>query len=477
MPETPIAIVWFRQDLRLADNPALHAAARSGAAVLPIFIHDDDEAGDWKPGSASRWWLRKSIASLDESLQGNLRVYRGSARDIIPRLVRDTGAEAIYWNRCVEPWRVSRDRSIKEQLLDAGTPVHTFNGSYLYEPAEVAKADGTPYRVFTPFWRHLRTLTPSPPIVLPDRAPIAPEHVPDSLDLEELALLPKLDWADRFPERWDPTLDGAADALSGFLDDRVQRYGDRRDRPALRGTSRLSPYLAHGQLGPRQVWDAVHTSGASDTNGGFKFLSEIAWREFAYHLLVHFPHTPTDALNESYRHFPWEPDEALLEAWQRGRTGYPIVDAGMRELWHTGWMHNRVRMIVASFLVKDLMIPWQRGADWFLDTLVDADLANNSASWQWVAGCGADAAPYFRIFNPITQSRKFDPDGEYIRRWIPELKNLNAADIHSPWTVAPLDLAAAGVTLNDNYPSPIVDHSLARQRTLDAYGQARGEKP
>ncbi len=473
MADSP-CIVWFRRDLRVEDNPALTVAIERGAPVLPVYLYAPEEEGDWAPGGASRWWLHHALASLREALDGlglPLVLRRGPSLEALRELVEETGANTVVWNRRYEPAIIERDTEIKRALKDDGLEVWSGNAGLIWEPHEVKNQQGKPFRVFTPFWRHLRTLTPSPPIVLPNRAPVAPDRVPESLDLEALALLPKLDWADRFPERWDPTLDGAADALSDFLDDRVQRYGDRRDRPALRGTSRLSPFLAHGQLGPRQVWEAAHTSGASDTNGGFKFLSEIAWREFAYHLLVHFPHTPTDALNASYRHFPWEPDEALLEAWQRGRTGYPIVDAGMRELWHTGWMHNRVRMVVASLLVKHLLQPWQEGARWFWDTLVDADLASNTMGWQWSAGSGADAAPYFRIFNPMLQGEKFDPKGVYVRRWVPELKDLPDKHLHTPWEAPASVLEKAGVVLGDTYPRPVIEHKAGRQRALDALAE------
>jgi deoxyribodipyrimidine photo-lyase len=313
--------------------------------------------------------------------------------------------------------------------------------------------------------------------VLPGIDTAPPDPIPDSLAVDDLGLLPDLDWDVGFAERWDPTLEGASNALKDFLDGPVERYTSRRDRPALRGTSRLSPFLAHGQLGPRQVWAAAHASGAADTKDGFKYLSEIGWREFAYHLLVHFPHTPTQALNDAYRDFPWEPDAAYLEAWQKGRTGYPIVDAGMRELWHTGWMHNRVRMIVASLLVKHLLQPWQAGARWFWDTLVDADLASNTMGWQWSAGSGADAAPYFRIFNPILQGEKFDPKGVYVRRWVPELKDLPDKHLYAPWE-APADvLEKAGVTLGETYPRPVIEHKAGRQRALDALAKnkARNE--
>jgi deoxyribodipyrimidine photo-lyase len=469
MPETPIAIVWFRQDLRLADNPALDAAARSGAAILPVFIHDDEEAGDWKPGSASRWWLRKSIASLDESLHGNLRIYRGSAREIIPRLVHDTGAEEIYWNRCVEPWRVARDQSIKELLLDAGTPVRTFNGSYLYDPAEVTKADGTPYRVFTPFYRRgCKALETRKPLPVPENLQIDSETRPDGHD--EKPILPAFPWFEDEDQSWQPGEQGAHAALERFLSSGLSNYAEARDRPDLDGVSRLSPHLHFGEVSPHLVRQAVLDLCGSDEDGpGDKFLSELGWREFSAHLLYHWPELTHENLQKKFDRFPWKDDEDLQRAWQEGATGYPIVDAGMRQLWRTGYMHNRVRMITASFLVKNLLQDWRVGARWFWKSLLDADLANNSASWQWVAGCGADAAPYFRIFNPVTQGRKFDPNGDYVRHYVPEIARLPDKFLHCPWEAPDHVLESAGVRLGKDYPEPIVDRAESRERALEAF--------
>ncbi|MEM1411617.1 MAG: FAD-binding domain-containing protein, partial [Pseudomonadota bacterium] len=330
----------------------------------------------------------------------------------------------------------------------------------------------------TPFWRHLQTLPVKAPVQLPESTRSGPTECPPGRSLESLELLPRLDWAEGFETAWNPTLNGAEEALAGFLEGPVARYTARRDRPAIRGTSRLSPFLAHGQLGPRQVWAAAQLSGAAEGKDGFKFLSEIGWREFGYHLMVHFDHTPTEALNAAYRDFPWQPDSAALDAWQRGQTGYPVVDAGMRELWHTGWMHNRIRMVVASLLVKHLLQPWQEGARWFWDTLVDADLASNTMGWQWSAGCGADAAPYFRIFNPMLQGQKFDPKGVYVRRWVPELAGLPDKYLHTPWEAPDDVLRQAGVILGKTYPHPIIEHKTGRQRALDALAEnkARNER-
>ena len=484
MADSP-CIVWFRRDLRIDDNPALTAAIERRAPVIPVYIHAPDEEGEWAPGGASRWWRHHALSSLAEALESlglPLIVRRGSSLDTLRALVEETGAGAVFWNRRYEPAIIERDTGIKQALRDDGLEAWSGNAGLIWEPHQVENKQGKPYKVYTPFWRHLRTLAPSPPVVLPDIEAIAPDPAPASLDIDDLDLRPEIGWDADFPERWTPTLEGASEALHGFLDGPIDRYGARRDRPSVRGTSRLSPFLAHGQLGPRQVWAAVHASGASDRRDGFKYLSEIGWREFAYHLLVHFPHTPTEALNDGYRDFPWEPDDEALEAWQEGRTGYPIVDAGMRELWRTGWMHNRVRMIVASLLVKHLLQPWQAGARWFWDTLVDADLASNTMGWQWSAGSGADAAPYFRIFNPMLQGEKFDPKGDYVRRWVPELAELPDKHIHTPWEAPSEVLEAAGVTLGDTYPHPIIEHKAGRQRALDALSlnkernEARAEK-
>jgi len=469
MPQTPIAIVWFRQDLRLADNPALYAAAGSGATILPVFIHDDEEAGDWGPGSASRWWLRKSVTALNESLQGALRIYRGKASEILPKLARDVGADAVYWNRCVEPWRVLRDRAIKEQLQQAGIRIHTSNGSYLYDPAEVAKPDGTPYRVFTPFYRRgCKDLSPRQPLPAPKNLRLDNSSHPDGHD--EKPPLPAFPWFDEAEHGWQPGEQGARDVLAQFLDTGLERYAEARDRPDIDGVSRLSPHLHFGEVSPHQVREAVlERKGKQQHDAVDKFLSELAWREFSAHLLYHWPELTHDNLQKKFDRFPWQQDENLQQAWQQGATGYPMVDAGMRQLWRTGYMHNRVRMIAASFLVKNLLQDWRVGARWFWNSLLDADLANNSASWQWVAGCGADAAPYFRIYNPVSQGRKFDPNGDYVRRYVPELATLPDKYIHCPWEAPAHVLESAGVKLGEDYPKPIVELAASRTRALDAF--------
>ncbi|MBV8474555.1 MAG: deoxyribodipyrimidine photo-lyase, partial [Hyphomicrobiales bacterium] len=458
-------------------NPALAAAIARGGAVVPVFILDDADAWEWAPGGASRWWLEGSLAALDESLRraGNALVLRrGPAEGVIERLVAETRADAVYWNRRYEPWAIARSERLKGALKSRGVEARSFNGALLAEPWELTNGSGEAYRVFTPFWKALRAREFGEPLPPPCSIP-RPEVDPQSEALAAWRLRPSApDWAGGLRATWTPGEAAAQARLAAFAANAAPHYADRRDEPAAAGTSRLSPHLHFGELSPRQVWRAVtHNALANGSDpaaaGAESFLSEIAWREFSYHLLFHFPHLPEEPLRREFANFPWAGDRTRLMAWRRGETGYPIVDAGMRELWSTGWMHNRARMIVASFLIKDLLLDWRSGERWFWDTLVDADLANNSASWQWVAGCGADAAPYFRIFNPALQGSKFDSTGAYVRRWVPELAKLPARFIHEPWKASASELAAAGVTLGRNYPVPVVDHGEARRRALAAY--------
>lgn len=473
------SLFWFRDDLRLADNPALCAAAAHGP-VLCLYILDESPKRRVM-GGASRWWLSRSLAALTEELESRgcpLVLMRGDPATLIPRIVAETGIDLVTWNRRYEAAAIALDSEVKRELTQAGITVTSYNASLLNEPWQVATGSGTPFKVFTPYWRAVRArgepAAPAPiptllrPLPLPESLkPRAVDH--DGLELEPTAP----DWACGMREAWVPGEAGARDALTSFLDEAIAGYSEGRNRPDKVSTSRLSPHLRFGEIGPRQIW---HTTLAARHAGEItgspddaeKFLSEIGWREFSYHLLFHHPDLATQNFNARFDAFPWRQDDAALRAWQCGLTGYPIVDAGMRELWTTGWMHNRVRMIVASFLIKHLLIDWREGECWFWDTLVDADPANNPASWQWVAGSGADAAPYFRIFNPVTQGEKFDPDGAYVRRWIPEFGQLPAPEIHSPWTLSPGRLAAAGVRLGETYPRPIVDLGFGRQRALDA---------
>lgn len=472
-------LVWLRHDLRLADHPALAAALKTGRAVVPVFIWAPGEEEPWPPGAASRWWLHQSLEALSRDLLrlgSRLIVRKGSTLDHLLAIARETGASGVYWNRRYEPAIVQRDTRIKEALGAAGLEVVSFNGSLLREPWAVRSKTGGPYQVFTPYWRACLGLDdPAPPLPAPKHLP-APADWPESLPLRALELEPRLNWADGFRSCWRPGAAGAQEQLDVFLRDAFSRYASGRDQPAGRGTSRLSPHLHWGEISPREVWHAAR-AWAEKTGGrdwrGSPFLTELGWREFAHHLLFHFPRTTTGPLRTEFVRFPWRDEASWLRAWQRGRTGYPIVDAGLRELWSTGWMHNRVRMITASFLVKDLLQPWQRGAAWFWDTLVDADLAANTLGWQWSAGCGADAAPFFRIFNPVTQGEKFDPEGSYVRRWVPELARLPEKWIHRPWEAPPTVLDAAGVRLGGDYPRPLVSHAIAREVALEAYRQLR----
>lgn len=484
MSTTP-TIVWFRLDLRLDDNPALAAAVKRGGPVLPVFVHAPEEEGEWAPGAASNVWLHQSLKSLDASLRkkrSRLNILKGRSQEVLENLVRETGAGAVYWNRRYEPVTRARDEHIKAALRTMGCDAMSFNGSLLFEPWEIETRQGFPYQVFTPFWKAcLCKHDPAEPLSASRKIP-APERWPASFELDALQLEPRPDWAGGIRDAWSPGEQGAAANLERFLEIALPAYTAFRDRPDAIGTSRLSPYLHFGEISPRQVWNAIrsHLAGASEKGvnvSAEKYLAELGWREFSYHLLYHFPQTTDENLRAQFNHFPWADDAQALAAWQKGRTGYPIVDAGMRELWTTGWMHNRVRMIVASFLTKDLRSHWRNGARWFWDTLVDADLANNTQGWQWTAGCGADAAPYFRIFNPVLQGERYDPKGDYVRKWIPELNKLPAKWIYKPWEAPENVLTEAGVTRGATYPQPIVDHAQARVQALEAYGAIKGRLP
>jgi deoxyribodipyrimidine photo-lyase len=466
------ALVWFRSDLRLADNPALRAAAASERPLIAVYVLDDDNAGDWKRGGASRWWLHHSLDALAQSLEqrgGRLVLKRGKADIIIPELVDETGAQAVYWNRAYEPWAIARDKALKSALSDAGVTARSFKGALIVEPWEIATKQGNPYKVFTPFWKAIKAgHAPAEPVGVPDRLIFA--DPPEGDALADWGLTPdKPDWSGGLQESWTPGEAAAYGRLGAFIRQGMDGYDSARDKPAETGTSRLSPHLHFGEISPRQIWHAIRQSPLGQSEDADSFLSEIAWREFSHNLLYHFPDFPHANFQSRFDGFDWTGTQAEYEAWTKGLTGYPIVDAGMRQLWRTGWMHNRVRMIAASFLIKDLLIDWRRGEAWFWDTLVDADLANNAAGWQWVAGSGADAAPYFRIFNPVSQGEKFDPNGDYVRKYVPELAKLPRRVIHAPWTADRATLAQAGVTLGKDYPKPIVDHAEARKRALSAF--------
>ncbi|UEM01273.1 DNA photolyase family protein [Skermanella rosea] len=470
-------IVWFRHDLRLADNPALHRAVESGAPVIPLYVLDDGGAdGVRPPGGAGSWWLHHSLERLGAALArlgSPLVLRRGPAGQILDRLIAETGAGLVVWNRECEPSAARRDAAVREKLAECGVAVESFNGGLLVEPEQVRSKAGTPFKVFTPFWKTLSTAH-DPARPLPAPAALKPPGSAVASDvLAAWGLLPTSpDWAGGLRDDWTPGEEAAAGRLADFLDAILRDYRTGRDRPGRDGTSRLSPHLHWGEISPRQVWHAARHRAEAATGlepAVEAFLREIGWREFTHGLLLTNHDMRTEPMDSRFKALPWRNDDAGLKAWQRGRTGYPIVDAGMRQLWRTGWMHNRVRMIVGSFLVKDLLLPWQSGEEWFWDTLVDADAANNSANWQWIAGCGADPAPFFRVFNPVLQGRKFDPDGSYVRRYVPELERLPDRYIHEPWSAPAEVLAKAGVTLGRTYPKPIVDHGAARDRALEAF--------
>lgn len=471
----PTTVVWFRQDLRIADNPALLEAAERGE-VVPVYVVEDTDAGAWVPGGAGRWWRGESLRDLDCALQklgSRLIVLEGPAADALERVADATGATGVVWNRRYDPDAVCRDRDLKSRLRQRGLEVWSCNGSLLFEPWQIKTLGGDPYKIFTPFARTcLKFSAPRQPLAAPER--LRSPKVPSTLTPRSIeSLCVHEQWTGGLAETWQPGSLFSINNLADFLEDKVEDYGDNREKPFLDGTSRLSPRLHFGEISPHQVWHATVArcggAGALDPGTGSEaFLRELLWREFGHHILFHFPHLPTEPLRAPFRRFPWADDKTNRNAWRFGRTGYPIVDAGMRQLRLTGWMHNRVRMITGSFLVKHLLEHWLHGARWFWDNLVDADLASNTLGWQWVAGSGPDAAPYFRIFNPVRQGEKFDPEGHYVRRWVPELGTLPASHIHAPWEAPGDVLARGGVRLGETYPTPIVDHKHARARALDA---------
>ena len=464
-------ILWFRKDLRVDDNAALSAALGTGRAVIPLYIRDAG-ATSAPLGSAQQWWLHHSLTALEAALKarGSRLIFQsGTSSDVITRLIAETRARGVYWNRLYNPASFDSDAALKATLRDNGLEAESFPGQLLHEPAKLKTGSGGPYKVYTPFWRALeKSGGPKEPIPAPETIP-EPVCWPKSENLADWSLLPTTpNWANNFSEIWTPGCDAALERLDDFLDEDVEAYKDQRDLPAHSVTSRLSPSLALGEISPARIWHAAHGGKASSANV-IKFRQELAWRDFCHHLLYHFPALATKNWNDRFDDFPWEDNADLFDKWTRGQTGYPIVDAGMRELWRHGTMHNRVRMIAASFLIKDLMIDWRRGEQWFRDTLVDADPASNPANWQWVAGSGADASPYFRIFNPTLQGERFDREGVYVRRFVPELEKLEKRYIHKPFEAPEDVLQKAGITLGKTYPFPIVGHRTARQRALDAY--------
>jgi deoxyribodipyrimidine photo-lyase len=480
MTSFPPIVVWFRDDLRLSDHPALQAAAKAGPGVICLYVLDEQGDGVRPLGGASRWWLAQSLRALAASVTkagGQLVLRKGAAARVLVEVAREAGAGAVFWNEIAQaPQRAVVDQ-VRTSLEAVGVDAQEFAGDLLMHPRDIRNKDGRGLRVFTPFWRRVLA-SDDPPKPLPAPQKLGPGPRLESDAIEDWKLQPTTpDWAGGLRESWRPGEAAAQARLKAFLGN-AQGYASERDRPDRDGTSRLSPHLRFGEISPRQIWHAArfaaaeHPRLAPDID---KFLSELGWREFCRHLLYDVPDLAERNLQSSFDAFPWKRDEKALSAWQRGQTGYPVVDAGMRELWHTGVMHNRVRMVVASFLVKHLLIDWRDGEKWFWDTLVDADAGSNPANWQWVAGSGADAAPYFRVFNPILQGEKFDPDGAYVRRWVPELAQLADKLIHQPWEATPIELASASVELGKTYPHPIIAHKAGRERALKAYATTRND--
>ena len=471
-----IAIHWFRQDLRITDNPSLETAAEFDA-VLPIYILDDENSQEFKMGSASRWWLHNSLQSLNESLDGKLSIYSQNPEIVIQELLKKYEVKAVFWNRCYEPWRIDRDIDIKAYLDDKNIENKSFNSHLLWEPWEISKDDGTPYRVFTPYYKKGCLNAEEPRLPSKNLKIDTIFYDQDCEQIDTLDLLPRINWYSQIQEAWKPGEEGAQKRLDQFLEEGLLDYKEGRNFPFKENVSRLSPHLHFGEISPNEVWYQAKTKeSVSGIQKSLEhFLSELGWREFSYYLLYHFPSLPKQNFQAKFNKFPWIKNESFLESWQKGETGYPIVDAGMRELWQTGYMHNRLRMVVGSFLVKNLLIDWRQGEDWFWDCLVDADLASNSAGWQWVAGSGADAAPYFRIFNPVTQGLKFDPEGEYTKKYVPELKLLPNKFLFSPWEAPKEILEKAGIELGKDYPEPIVDLKYSRELALEAFGKTKLE--
>jgi deoxyribodipyrimidine photo-lyase len=475
MTDKPV-ILWFRRDLRLTDHAALGAAVARKAPVIPVFILDDGAAGAWKAGGASRWWLHHSLESLAADLRrlgSDVVLRRGDSAETILALAREVGAGAIHTGIMPEPWERAADAAVATALKGSGCGFHRHQTALMHDPDAITTQAGKPYGVFTPFSNAFgRAIHPAPPAPAPKRLP--PATLPRSDALADWRLLPAIGWDAGISAHWSPGEAGAAHVLGRFVAEAAAHYDVGRNEVAKDGSSSLSPYLHWGEISPWQVWAAME--GAKPGAGVTAFRRELIWREFASHVLWHQPTMPEQALRPEFRAFPWRGDKVGLQAWQRGQTGVPIVDAGMRQLWSIGWMHNRVRMIAASFLIKHLLVSWQEGEAWFWDTLVDADLPSNSLNWQWVAGCGADPSPFFRIFNPVLQGKKFDPDGAYVRRWVPELARLDTAFIHDPWAAPPLALRAAGITLGRSYPAPLIDLAEGRARALSILRDVTGHR-
>ncbi len=471
------SIIWFRQDLRLADNPALKAAYQKQSPIVPLYILEDVSSRKWEIGVTQRWWLYHSLSSLEKSLKRSglkLILRKGTPLIILKELIQEIQATSVYWNRCYEPTAILRDQQIKQDLIKEGIEVKSFNGSLLFEPWEITTQKGEPYKNFTHYWKSCLTT----------RKPTLPQEKPKHLISFSSCLKSDLidEWGlathdfkrtKNFSLEWEPGEEEAEKKLNSFVQSgAIHAYHVNRNHLAYEATSKLSPYLHLGEISPRQIWHTILRT-VENSKGVEAFLSELGWREFSYYLLYHFPTFPDVPFRPQFHHFKWHSDKTRLTAWQKGLTGYPLVDAGMRQLETIGWMHNRVRMITASFLTKHLLIDWREGEKWFWDSLLDADLANNSVAWQWTAGSGVDAAPYFRIFNPVLQGEKFDPQGIYVKKWVPELSGLPAHFIHKPWKAPYEILQKANIVLGKDYPFPLVDHISARNTALEAYEALR----
>ena len=470
-----IVLCWFRSDLRLDDNPAFYNASNC-ECVLPVYIYDNVNIKKFQIGEASKWWLYNSLISLNKSLNNCLSFYKGDPISIINNIVEEYNIKKVFWNRQYDLQRINRDKIIKKNLVESGVQVFTYNGSLLWEPWDILKADNTPYKVFTPFYRKgcLNAPEPRSPIGIPKNSDLFRDQRFSS-DINDLGLLHKGLWSKKFYNHFVPGEASANKQLKEFIKIGLDDYKEGRNFPGKKNVSRLSPFIKFGEISPNKIWYSLKNNlrFSADKNTDH-FLSELGWREFSYYLLFHFPKIVDTNLQEKFDNFAWENNVNFLNKWKVGQTGYPIVDAGMRELWETGYMHNRVRMIVGSFLVKNLLVDWREGEKWFWDCLLDADLASNSASWQWVAGSGADAAPYFRIFNPILQGKKFDPDGKYIKKYIPELALLPSKYLFSPWETPKDILKESDIILGKDYPNPIVDIKLSREKALNLFKNISG---
>jgi len=474
-------IVWFRKDLRIHDNPALYYASKEGI-VIPLFIWSEDEEKELKKGSASLWWLHHSLIVLSEKLQklgAKLILQKGNSLEVIKKLNNETKADAVYWNERYEPSIIKRDQTIINELEKDQIELKTYQSHLLYDPYSILNQQNQPYKVFTPFYKQCLKKEVTRPTKIPTSL-LAYDKPIRSLTIDELELLPNIPWYEKFHKYWEPGEEGAIKQWKRFIRDGLYHYQKKRDIPTSDAFSKLSPFLSWGNISPKTIWHALEREKIiigqnilNDQQHIEAFQRQLIWREFGYHQLIHFPSITHTPLRSMFRSFPWEKNEDYFMKWKKGKTGFPLVDAGMRELWETGFMHNRVRMLTASFLVKHLLIPWPNGACWFQDTLVDFDIANNAMGWQWTTGCGLDAAPYFRIFNPMTQGEKFDPNGDYIRKWVPELAKLPPKYIHRPWE-APKDiLRKANIELGKTYPYPLVEHKAARERALAIYNSLK----